>query len=186
MRNRGSRLSKSAPRFCLLCAKSDGVSFHPWLPCAKGAVSAPPHPGSLVQRELSAQLTEGLSVRFSICHIEDKISYPLRLAPLDTSPYHKGRHGREARHSLSQGVRKEAARHSLPQGKAPFLLNKERCRFFSIQVYIQKKPCVFAGNGSCTYRETRIFRRIGSPFSRSAFRQCFLLTRFRKTFRFCA
>ena len=63
--------------------------------------------GSLVQRELSAvRLTEGLSVRGSICCIESGLSYPLRLAPLDTSPlskrggmvggcdtspYHKGR-----------------------------------------------------------------------------------------------
>ena len=49
--------------------------------------------GSLVQRELSAQLTEGLSVYGSICCIETRSSYPLRLAPLDTSPYHKGRLG---------------------------------------------------------------------------------------------
>ena len=36
----------------------------PWLPCVKTTAARHPHPGSLVQRELSAQLTEGLSARF--------------------------------------------------------------------------------------------------------------------------
>ena len=44
-----------------------------------GATPPPPHLGSLVQRELSAErLTEGLSARFPICLIKDQTSYPLR------------------------------------------------------------------------------------------------------------
>ena len=52
-----------------------------------------PHHGSLVQRELSAQLTEGLSPQSLIYLIKNRPSYPLRLALLDTSPFQKGRHG---------------------------------------------------------------------------------------------
>ena len=47
--------------------------------------------GSLVQRELSAQLTEGLSPQSLIYLIKNRPSYPLRLALLDTSPFQKGR-----------------------------------------------------------------------------------------------
>ena len=48
-------------------------------PLCKGKLPThTPLHGSLVQRELSAQLTEGLSVRATICYIENGLSYPLR------------------------------------------------------------------------------------------------------------
>ena len=55
------------------------LSSPPMAPFCKGKppTHSPPH-GSLVQRELSAQLTEGLSVRATICYIENELSYPLR------------------------------------------------------------------------------------------------------------
>ena len=62
----------------LPCEKAVGTVAQPWLPCAKRTDTTSPTPGSLVQRELSAQLTEGLSARVSFFFIENGLSYPLR------------------------------------------------------------------------------------------------------------